>query len=449
MTGAADRGMFELNASFHFDSRLYRQDIAGSTAWAKALLSAAVLTDRECDAITAGLQQVLLEFDNLTFQPAPDDEDIHTAVERRLTELIGSPGGKLHTGRSRNDQVATDFRMWIMEASTGLDGALTHLAGTLISHARSGLTVPMPGYTHLQPAQPITWGAWMLAHVWPLLRDRDRFRNVRSNASTLPLGSAALAGTTYPVDRAWLAKELGFERISQSSIDAVSDRDFALEFLFAAAALGIHLSRLAEGLILFNSREFGFITLDDAFSTGSSLMPQKKNPDPLELARGKAGRLTGNLTGLLTTLKGLPSAYDKDLQEDKEPVFDSADTLLALLPVLAGLVETLQINPENMASSLGSELLATDLADELVADGIPFREAHEMVGRLVSAAERSGVELSDLPDEAVEAAGYRGNPAALRSLTAEKALERRSNTGGVAPAALLKQLEEARAALQR
>jgi len=449
MKGKADKAMFALNASFSFDRRLYSQDIRGSIAWASALQKAGVLNEDEYNTITGGLGQVLDEFYTGSFMPGPEDEDIHTAVERRLIELVGSVGGKLHTGRSRNDQVATDFRIWVMETCDMLCENITALAGVMIDHASENLAVPMPGYTHLQPAQPITWGAWLLGFVWPLLRDRTRFHQTRSSAAVLPLGCGALAGTTYPVDRTWLADELGFEYISLSSLDAVSDRDFALEFLFAAAALGIHLSRLAESLILFNSREFSFIQLDDAYSTGSSLMPQKKNPDPLELARGKSGRLIGNLTGLLATLKGLPSAYDKDLQEDKEPVFDSADTLLALLPVLAGLISTIQINPDVMEHRMQSELLATDLADILVEEGIPFREAHTIVGKLVTKAEENGLALAALSEKDYEAAGYRGNPAELRSLTVEKALERRNNIGGVSKEALQTQLEKARAALMR
>ncbi|MBN1264136.1 MAG: argininosuccinate lyase [Anaerolineales bacterium] len=447
MKGKADQAMFALNASYAFDCRLYSQDIRGSIAWTQALHQAGVLSEGESSTITDGLAQVLEEFQTGTFIPVSEDEDIHTAVERRLTELVGAVGGKLHTGRSRNDQVATDFRIWVMETCDGLCRQITNLAGVMVDHAAGNLSVPMPGYTHLQPAQPVTWGAWLLAFVWPLCRDRKRFEQVRASTAVLPLGSGALAGTTYPINRTWLAETLGFKHISQSSLDAVSDRDFALEFLFASATLGIHLSKLAESLILFNTREFGFITLDDAFSTGSSLMPQKKNPDPLELARGKSGRLIGNLTSLLVTLKGLPSTYDKDLQEDKEPVFDSADTLLALLPVLAGLIHTMKINPEAMGRILQSELLATDLADDLVEEGIPFREAHAVVGRLAAAAEQKEKTLSTLSETDLEAAGYRGNPAALRSLTVEKSLARRSNIGGVSSSALSIQLEAARAAL--
>jgi argininosuccinate lyase len=305
----------------------------------------------------------------------------------------------------------------------------------------------MPGYTHLQPAQPVTWGHWALSHFWPLGRDVVRFRAARASAAVLPLGSGALAGTAFPIDRRALARELGFAEPSANSIDGVADRDFAAEFLFAAALLGVHLSRLSEQLILFASREFGFIELDDAYATGSSLMPHKKNPDPLELARGKAGRLIGHLTGLLAVLKGLPSAYDKDLQEDKEPVFDAADTLMLVLPVLAGLIRTLRLNPGRMLARLTPDLFAVDLCDYLVRKGIPFREAHDLVGRAVRLAEAHKASLSDLSMGDLHSLSDRFGEDVGEVFDVRRALARRSVEGGTAPDALRRQLEAARASL--
>ncbi len=433
-----------LNASLPFDVRLFQEDIDGSLAWAAALAQAGVLTEEERARLADGLEQVRREFERGTFEPAPTDEDIHTAVERRLTELVGPVAGKLHTGRSRNDQVATDFRLWVMRACDRLEAVLTDLAAALVESAEAHLETPMPGYTHLQPAQPVTWGHWALAHVWALLRDRDRLRRARQSAAVLPLGSGALAGSAFPVNRRALAESLGFEAVAPNSLDAVSDRDFALEFLFAAATLGVHLSRLAETLILFSSAEFSFVELDDAYTTGSSLMPQKKNPDPLELARGKAGRLIGDLTGLLATLKGLPSAYDKDLQEDKEPVFDAYDTLSLLLPVLAGLLRTLRLHPERMAARLTPDLLATDLADYLARKGVPFRQAHQVVGRAVRLAQERGVSLADLPLEDLRALDAHFEADVAQVFDVRAALARREVEGGVAPEALRRQLQAAK-----
>ncbi len=447
MSKETDELLQRLNASLPFDIRLYREDIRGSQAWARALAQAGVLSQPEAQALVEGLAQVLQEFEAGDFQPAPGDEDIHTAVERRLTELIGPVAGKLHTGRSRNDQVATDFRLWVMRACDDLQGDVQDLAQALLERAEEHLEAPMPGYTHLQRAQPITWGHWMLSHFWPLLRDRGRLRQARTAAGVLPLGSGALAGTSYPIDRQALARELGFDSVSSNSIDAVSDRDFALQFLFACALLGVHLSRLAEQMILFSSAEFGFVELDDAYSTGSSLMPQKKNPDPLELARGKVGRLVGHLSGLLTTLKGLPSAYDKDLQEDKEPLFDAYDTLRALLPVLAGLLRTLQVHPGRMAAALDPAMLATDLADYLVGKGIPFRQAHELVGRAVRLAEARGAGIHELELPALREISAAFDEDVARVFDVEAALARRGAEGGTAPEAVRRQLQAARRAL--
>jgi len=339
-SGKLDQNAFGLNTSLPFDQRMAIQDVRGSVAWASALSRAGVLTQDESSRIISGLEAVEAEFESGTFAFVDSDEDIHTAVERRLGELIGSLAGKLHTGRSRNDQVATDFRLWMLDNLPALDGAIVGLQSTLVRLAEEHVSTLMPGYTHLQRAQPITLGHWLLSHFWALQRDCERLSDLRDRVAILPLGSAALAGTAFPVDRNTLAESLGFDAPSPNSLDTVSDRDFATEYLFCTAMIGVHLSKLSENVILFSTAEFGFIELSDAFSTGSSLMPQKKNPDMFELARGKAGTLIGLLTGLLSTLKGLPSTYDKDLQEDKVPVF----TLLAILPVLAGALDTMTVN---------------------------------------------------------------------------------------------------------
>lgn len=434
------------NASLSFDVRLAAEDIRSSQVWARGLARAGVLSAAEAEALCAGLNQVGAELADGRFRFAPGDEDIHTAVERRLTEIIGAAGGKLHTGRSRNDQVATDFRLWLMGAIDQLQSELAGLQAALIASAEAHLNLPMPGYTHLQHAQPVTWGHWVLSHFWPLVRDRERLAQARARTAVLPLGSAALAGTAYPVDRGLLARELGFTAVSQNSLDAVSDRDFAADFLYAAAMIGLHLSRLAEQLILFSSSEFGFVRLDDGYSTGSSLMPQKKNPDTLELTRGKAGRLVGNLTGLLATLKGLPSAYDKDLQEDKEPIFDAFDTLAYTVPIMAGLIRSLTLQPQSMAAQLEPGLLATDLADYLVRQGVPFREAHHLVGQVVQLAEQRQGGLTALTTADLQTVSERFGEDVTAVLTVEASLAGRAAVGGTAPSALVVQLKAAKAA---
>ena len=439
-----DSLVHQFNASIGFDVRLYDEDISGSSAWARGLIGAGVLTETEAETIIAGLEQVRAEFTTGSFAFAPDDEDIHTAVERRLTAIVGPVGGKLHTGRSRNDQVATDFRLWVRRACDEAQTWLVDLQGALIASAEANLDLPMPGYTHLQHAQPITWGHWALSHFWPLVRDQERFEEARRRANVLPLGSGALAGTAFPIDREALAAALGFDAIMLNSLDGVSDRDFAADFLYAAALLGLHLSRLSEQLILFSSSEFGFVRLDDAYSTGSSLMPQKKNPDTLELTRGKSGRLIGHLVGLLTTLKGLPSTYDKDLQEDKEPVFDAYDTLALAAPVMAGLVRTLQLRPEQLAAQLEPGLLATDLADYLVKKGMPFRQAHGVVGRVVQLAEEKGVALTAVSLAELQTISQQFEEEVTAVLAIKTALANRAADGGTAPRALEKQLQQAK-----
>ncbi len=439
-----DALVYKFNASIHFDARLYDEDISGSIAWAHGLSKTSVLTDAEANVIVGGLEQVRTEFETGAFELQHGDEDIHTAVERRLTELVGPVGGKLHTGRSRNDQVATDFRLWVLRACDQISLRIAELQQALVDNAVENLELPMPGYTHLQHAQPVTWGHWILSFFWPLVRDRERWAQVRERTAVLPLGSAALAGTAYAIDREALAAELGFRQISQNSLDAVSDRDFAADFLYAAAILGIHLSRLSEQLILFNSTEFGFIRLDDAYSTGSSIMPQKKNPDTLELTRGKSGRLIGNLTGLLATLKGLPSTYDKDLQEDKEPLFDTFDTLDIALAVMAGLIRTLKLQPQRLSAQLEPGLLATELADYLVKKGLPFRAAHGLVGQAVRLAEDREQDLTGLSQEDLQLISEQFGPDVTEIFQISTALAQRSVPGGTSTSALQAQLAQAR-----
>jgi argininosuccinate lyase len=448
-SGKLDPAAWVLNASLGFDRRLALQDVRGSQAWAQALENAGVLSAHENRQIHAGLDAVAQEFALGNFIYQESDEDIHTAVERRLGELIGPLAGKLHTGRSRNDQVATDFRLWLLEALPALDDAIVGLQQVLVGRAASELDVLMPGYTHLQRAQPILLSHWWLSHFWPLQRDRERLANLRHRTSSSPLGSGALAGTPFPVDRQALAESLGFERAAPNSIDAVSDRDFAAEFLFCTAMTGVHLSKLAEAVVLFSSAEFGFFELSDAYATGSSLMPQKKNPDVFELARGKAGGLVGVLTGLMTTLKGLPSTYDKDLQEDKAPVFHALDTLLALLPVMAGAIQTITLHPERMRASIDASMLATDLADYLVFKGVPFRQAHSLAGQAVQMAAAAGVQLDALSLDQFQSLSPAIQNDVFDVFNPAQSVARRSVYGGTAPQAVAHQIEEATIILQR
>ncbi len=446
---APDPRFWALNASLDVDRRLALQDVQGTRAWVKALARAGVLTSREQDTLLQGLDRIEREFREGTFTFRHTDEDIHTAIERRLRELVGSLAGKVHTGRSRNDQVVTAFRLWMREALGRLEAVVWDLQKALLHRAEADKTVVVPGYTHLQQAQPILLGFWWLAHFWPLERDRERMADLFRRVNRLPLGSAALAGTTVPVDRKALARDLGFDQVIPNAWDAVSDRDFVAEFLFVAALLGIHLSRLAEGIILFTTREFGFLELDDAFATGSSLMPQKKNPDAFELARGQAGTLLGLLTGFLATLKALPSAYDKDLQEDKAAVFRAYDILMALLPVLADALRTLQVHPERGRTALSPELFATDLADYLVARGVPFREAHALVGRVLQRAEEKDVPLDRLSLEDYRAIHPAFDEDVYRVFDPQHAIARRNVEGGTGPQALEAQIRQARAAVSQ
>ncbi len=440
----SDADLRALQDSISFDKRFYKQDIIGSIAYARAIATAGILTDAEAATIIEGLQRVLAEFEGNTFELKEGDEDIHTAVERRLTEMVGVVGGKLHTGRSRNDQVATDFRLWVLDAVVQVDALLADTQMAFVEKASEHVETLMPGYTHLQPAQPITAGHWLMSFFWMLSRDRERLADVARRTAVSPLGSGALAGTPFDVDRALLADELGFHSYTQNSLDGVSDRDFVAEFLFALVLVGTHLSRLAEDVIIYSNPLFGYITLNDRYSTGSSIMPQKRNADPMELARGKAGRLVGNLTGLLTTLKGLPSSYDKDLQEDKEVVFDSVDTMALLLPVITAIIKTLHLNPDKMKAALSEDMLATDLADYLVRKGLPFRNAHHISGQAVRLAAEQGVPLSGLSLATYQKLSelFAADVSTVFDFAASVA--KRKAAGGTAPEAVRKQIEAAR-----
>ncbi len=442
-TSKLDRQAWDFNTSLPFDRRLAPQDVQASIAWAGALHRAGILSVGELDAIRDGLNAIADEFAAGTFSFAESDEDIHTAVERRLGERIGPAAGKLHTGRSRNDQVATDFRLWMLQTLPQLDEALRGLQSTLAALAEQHLDTLMPGYTHLQRAQPITLAHWLLGFFWPLQRDRLRLSDLRGRVAVCPLGCGALAGTPFDIDRAALAAALGFDAPAQNSLDAVSDRDFAAEYLFCAALIGVHLSKLAEAVGLFTAAEFGFFTLPDAFSTGSSLMPQKKNPDLFELARGKAGTLIGLLTGLLAALKGLPSSYDKDLQEDKQPVFQATDTLLAALPVLSGALAGMTVDKARMRAAIDAAMLATDLADELVRKGVPFREAHAVVGQALRYAAEHGVGLEQIPLDVWQRLGP-FDESVYNLFDPLESVKRRSAAGGTAPAAVKQQIQQAK-----
>lgn len=440
----ADEQLRRLNDSIDFDKRMYLQDIAGSIAYARALVSAGVLTQSEATEIIAGLEQVRAEFNAGTFEFAQGDEDIHTAVERRLTEIVGKVGGKLHTGRSRNDQVATDLRLWTVDALQRVENHIRDMQAALVQQAELHLETLMPGYTHLQPAQPITVAHWLMSFFWMLQRDRERLIDAKKRINVMPLGSGALAGTPLQIDRKQLADELGFAGYSHNSLDSVSDRDFVAELLFAFALTGTHLSRLAEDMLLYSNPAMGFISLDDRYSTGSSLMPQKRNADPMELARGKSGRLIGHLTGLLTTLKGLPSGYNKDLQEDKEALFDAVDTFDTLLPVITAIIRTLQIKADKMLNALSEDMLATDLADYLVDKGMPFREAHHVVGQVVRLAAEHHCNLSEIPLNELQRVSSLFDVDVHQVFKFDESVQRRKTMGGTSPLAVRQQIEAAR-----
>ena len=393
-----DAIMEAINASIGFDKRLARQDIEGSRAHAAMLAATGIITDSDANAIRKGLLTILSEIEAGKFNYSTTLEDIHMNIEARLKELIGEPAGRLHTARSRNDQVATDFKLWVRDQFDAAIGGLDALIGALLDQAEAGADMVMPGFTHLQVAQPVTWGHHMMAYVEMLGRDLGRMRDARVRMNECPLGAAALAGTSFPIDRDMTAAALGFDRPAANSLDAVADRDFALEFLSAASITATHLSRLAEELVIWSSAQFRFVTLSDRFSTGSSIMPQKKNPDAAELIRAKVGRINGALVALLTVMKGLPLAYSKDMQEDKEQVFDAADSLMLALAAMTGMIADMAPNPKALETAAASGFsTATDLADWLVRQlNLPFREAHHITGALVKLAEDKGCDLPDL-----------------------------------------------------
>ena len=437
---ALDPLMEEFNASIGFDWRLWQADIRGSQAYARALARAGLLTEDEAAQIVSGLERVADEWRADGFVIQEGDEDIHTANERRLTELIGPVAGKLHTGRSRNDQVATDLRLWLREELLARAQQLRALIEVATDRAESEIDLLMPGYTHLQPAQPTRWSHWLLSHAWAWQRDAQRLQDLLPRVNLLPLGNGALAGNPFPIDRDWLAQELGFAAPTPNSLDGVSDRDFVAEALFWATMTMLHISRWAEDLIIYSSREFGFVTLADAYSTGSSLMPQKKNPDSLELLRGKAGRVFGDMSGLLMTLKGLPSTYNKDLQEDKEPLFDAMESLAGALPIAAGALATLTVNGGRMAEALVPEMLATDLAEYLVRKGVPFRETHHVAGAAVALAESEGIALTDLSLAALRSLHPAFDEDVTEIWSYERSVELRDVRGGSSRRAVREQI---------
>ena len=441
--------MGEINASIGFDRKLWRQDIRGSLAHAAMLARAGIIAPADEAAIRAGLEAIGAEIEAGRFSFEAELEDIHMNIEARLTERIGEAGKRLHTGRSRNDQVATDFRLWVRDAIDGLDRQMAELMRALAARAAQHAADPMPGFTHLQTAQPVTFGHHLLAYVEMLARDRGRLADARRRLNECPLGSAALAGTSFPIDRDATAAALGFDRPTANSLDAVSDRDFALEFLSAAAICAVHVSRLAEEVVIWCSAPFGFVRLSDAFTTGSSIMPQKRNPDAAELARAKTGRIMGALVALLTVMKGLPLAYAKDTQEDKEPVFDAADALALSLAAMAGMVRDLQPDLARMRVTAGSGFAtATDLADWLVRVlHLPFRTAHHVTGRLVAKAEAAGVDLAGLSLADMQAEEPGITPAIFDVLTVDASVASRTSFGGTAPANVAREAARWRGAL--
>jgi argininosuccinate lyase len=425
-------------------------DLAGSRAHARVLARAGLLDADELGRVLAALDDLEAACAAGDFRPTVADEDVHTALERGLLERLGTLGGKLRAGRSRNDQIATDLRLYLRDHARGVAARLAELADALVAQAARHVATPAPGMTHLQHAQPVTFGHWLLAHVQPLLRDLARLRDWDARAAVSPLGAGALAGSSLPLDPAAVAAELGFTAPAANSMDAVSDRDFAAEFLFVAALAGVHLSRLGEELVLWTSQEFGWVELDDAYATGSSIMPQKKNADVAELARGKAGRLIGGLVTVLTMLKGLPLTYDRDLQEDKEPVFDAVDTLVLVLPALTGMVATMTVRAERLAAAAPVGFtLATEVADWLVRRGVPFRDAHEITGRLVARCVERGGDLAELDDRELAAVSEHLTPEVRDVLSVDSALAARTTTGSTGPEPVAAQLADVAAQLAR
>lgn len=440
-TGTTDPIMHAFNESLSYDKRMWAQDIRGSQAYAKALIACGVLSESEAHTIIQGLSSVAEEWKNGSFRIADDDEDIHTANERRLKELIGPVAGKLHTGRSRNDQVATDMRMWLLDEVDAIVTLLTDLLRVMVKRAESEVDHLMPGYTHLQRAQPIRWAHWLLSHASYFSNDLDRLRMMRPRVSVLPLGAGPLAGNPFAgLDRDALAKELHFDSVGPNSMHSVADRDFVVEMLMWASLFSVHVSKMAEDLIIYSSSEFGFVVLSDAYSTGSSIMPQKKNPDSLELLRGKSGRLYGHLCGFMMSLKGIPSTYNKDLQEDKEPLFDAVDTTKASLQILTGVLSTMTVHADKMRAALTPDMLATDLADYLVRKGIPFRETHHISGSAVKMAEDRHCELTDLTLDDLRTLHPAFDTDIALVWDMEQSVERRNAIGGTSRRAVLEQV---------
>ena len=445
-SGGPSEIMEAINASIDFDQRLAKQDIRGSRAHCAMLVAQGILSKSDGDAIMDGMLKIEKDMSEGTFSFKRSLEDIHMNIEGRLANLIGEPAGRLHTARSRNDQVATDFRLWVRAVIDTVDEQLLGLQTALIEKAESHVDTIMPGFTHLQAAQPVTFGHHLLAYVEMLGRDRGRFRDARVRMNESPLGAGALAGTSFPIDREQTASKLEFDRPMANSIDAVSDRDFALEFLSAAAILSVHLSRLAEELVIWSSAQFGFVSFTDAFSTGSSMMPQKRNPDAAELVRGKAGRVIGALNGLLIVVKGLPLTYSKDMQEDKEPVFATFDTIELCLAAMTGMIGDITINKERMRDAAGDGFTtATDLADWLVREkNVPFRDAHSIAGQVVKVAEDKGCGLESLTAGDLAAVDERLTADALDVVSVEASVNSRSSYGGTAPDNVKKQVALAR-----
>ncbi len=435
-----------VNRSIDVDFRLWPFDVQLSKAWAVALWNAGVLTLEESGDLERGLDAVAHRLADGII-PEAGDEDVHTLIDRLLHDAVGGVASRLHTGRSRNDQVATATRLWTMNACVRLDAMIRELQQVMIAQAESLERDVMPAYTHLQRAQPVSGAHWMLSHFWPLERDRNRLAAASKAAAVLPLGSGAIAGSAFPVSRVFLKEALGFRAVSPNSIDAVGDRDFIAETLFALSVLGAHLSRLAEDLILFGSSEFGFVRYSDAYSTGSSMMPQKRNPDALELARGSGARMLGDLVALLGTIKGLPSGYNKDLQEDKRSLFDAVDGMTLLLPAVAGSLSTLSFNRERMKTAVTSSMMATDLADYLVRKRVAFREAHGAVGQLVQEAESMGIEMTELPFASFKAACPAFEEDVMQELLPHASLSHRDVEGGTGPTAVRLQIEAAKTIL--
>jgi argininosuccinate lyase len=443
-----DQFVERFTASIGFDARLYHHDIQGSIAHARMLAHVGVLSGNECGVIVDGLRRIHAEIDAGKLEWSVASEDVHMNIESRLIGIVGDVGKRLHTGRSRNDQVATDIRLYLRDEIDALRSLMTQLLTALLDLAASHTGTIMPGFTHLQTAQPVTFGHHMMAWFEMLLRDRDRLTDLRARVNVMPLGSAALAGTTFPIDRAFTARELGFDAVSENSLDAVSDRDFAIEFCSMASLAMMHLSRWSEELVLWSSQQFGFVDLPDRFCTGSSIMPQKKNPDVPELVRGKTGRVYGHLMGLLTLMKGQPLAYNKDNQEDKEPLFDAVDTLRDCLTAMLGMLPHLDVRAEAMRAAASQGFAtATDLADYLVRKDVPFRDAHEIVGRCVAHAIAKGTALSDLPLDELKRFSSVIDATVFDVLTLEGSVNARDHVGGTAPAQVSAAIARGRARL--